>query len=141
MTGDTTPHYLKNYGIKGVESELNNIPGRYRSAFWKDNEGNFWVFGGYGQNSRNSEGQKNDLWRYRPSTNNWTWMSGDTINNSHGIYGTLGIPNKLNKPGAREACVSWSDSKGNFYLFGGYGLSEASSTNGFLEDIWEFEPK
>lgn len=140
VKGDSVFNFTQKFGVKGVENSLNNLPGRFRSAFWKDNEGNFWVCGGYGYDRWANEGRINDLWRYRPSTNNWTWMSGDTVRNSPGVYGTLGIPNKLNKPGSREGCVSWSDDYGNFYLFGGYGLAEAGSTNSYLGDLWEFEP-
>jgi N-acetylneuraminic acid mutarotase len=139
MTGDTS-FLFKTFGVKGVESPLNNIPGRYRSTFWKDNSGNFWVFGGYGCDKWFNEGWRNDLWRYKPSTNNWTWMSCDTVNNSPGVYGILGIPNDLNKPGGRQDCVSWADSSGNFYLFGGYGYGETGSTSSYLSDLWEFEP-
>ena len=70
----------------------------------------------------------NDLWRYDPDTNMWTWMSGsDTVRPGSGIYGTLGIPDSLNVPGGREKSISWTDSSGKLWLFGGYGY-EISST-------------
>jgi hypothetical protein len=140
ITGDSNIYSIKKFGVKGVESPLNTINGKYRSAFWKDTLGNFWICGGRGYDRWNGVGLNNDLWRYRPSTSNWTWMSGDTVVSSPGVYGTLGIPGNLNKPGGREGCVSWSDNHGDFYLFGGYGIAEAGSAEAYLADLWKFEP-
>ena len=36
-----------------------------------------------------------------------------------GVYGTQGIAAASNVPGGRENAVSWTDSKGNLWLFGG----------------------
>jgi len=36
-----------------------------------------------------------------------------------GIYGTLGSPASGNMPGARKNAATWTDSSGNFWLFGG----------------------
>ena len=63
----------------------------------------------------------NDLWKYSPSTNEWTWIGGSNITAQSGIYGTLGISNSSNIPGARYGSNSWTDSMGNFWIFGGYG--------------------
>ena len=63
----------------------------------------------------------NDLWRYDPATNMWTWMSGSNTVNQAGVYGTKGVPDAANVPGARESSISWTDGSGNLWLFGGYG--------------------
>ena len=42
-------------------------------------------------------------------------------------------------PGARWGSVSWSDSSGNFYLFGGQG-NAAFPYSGLLNDLWRFTP-
>jgi N-acetylneuraminic acid mutarotase len=47
---------------------------------WMDNQGQLFLFGGYGMYQPN-EGEKvggrmNDLWRYNPSTNVWSWLGG-----------------------------------------------------------------
>ncbi len=60
--------------------------------------------GGYGVDI-NDVGYYNDLWKYNPETNLWTWMKGDTTVNQPGIYGTKGIAAALNKPRGREHVV------------------------------------
>jgi hypothetical protein len=42
-------------------------------------------------------------------------------------------------PGARWGSVSWTDSAGNFYLFGGQG-NAAPGFSGLLNDLWVFKP-
>ena len=125
-----------------------NLPARrYRAAHWTDDNGNLWLFGGFGYGS--SIGQiwifRNDLWEFSPSLNEWGWMGGsdDTGVPSEGgmpgIYGTLGASSSTNIPGGREGASSWSDSNGNFWLFGGSGFDSAG-TFGRLNDLWIFEP-
>jgi hypothetical protein len=43
-------------------------------------------------------------------------------------------------PGARWGGVTWSDSSGNMYLFGGEGYSSAAQGYGLLNDLWKFTP-
>ncbi len=43
-----------------------------------------------------------------------------------------------NTPGARSNSVSWTDTSGNLWLFGGYGY-DANVTLGLLNDLWEFD--
>ncbi len=53
------------------------------------------------------------------STGEWTWMSGSDIIDQSGTYGTKGTPAAANIPGARSASISWVDTDGDFWLFGG----------------------
>ncbi len=39
----------------------------------------------------NGFGWLNDLWKYNPATNEWTWVKGDKVYEL-GIYGIQGIP-------------------------------------------------
>jgi len=118
------------YGTLGVPA-AGNIPGaRGAGVSWTDNSGNFWLFGGSGYN---------DLWQFNPSTNEWAWMGGSSAIFQPGVYGALGVPASGNLPGGRSADVSWTDSSGNFWLFGGYG-SDANGTVGDLNDLWQFNP-
>lgn len=71
----------------------------------------------------------------------WTWMGGIPTLTNTGVYGTLGKPDASNFPGGREKAVSWVDSKGHFWLFGGYGFTEVAGTAYFLNDLWEFRPR
>ena len=122
-------------GTLGVPS-TNNVPGgRYEAVSWTDSSGSVWLFGGTGLDSAGSVGSLNDLWKY--SQGQWTWMSGSNVVGQHGTYGTLGVASPNNVPGARIEAVSWSDSAGNLWLFGGFGLDSAGS-NGMLSDLWKY---
>ncbi|MGD0789473.1 MAG: kelch repeat-containing protein [Terracidiphilus sp.] len=71
-------------------------------------------------------------------TNEWTWMGG-TQTPQIGVYGTLGTPAIGNMPGNREGAVSWTDTKGNLWLFGGDGF-DSVGMGGYLNDLWEYNP-
>ena len=60
-----------------------------------------------------------------PAYAQWTWMSGSNTISQTGIYGTKGMPDAANVPGAREDSISWTDGAGNLWLFGGYGTVAA----------------
>src|ERR1019366_2198708 len=68
----------------------------------------------------------------------WTWMSGSNTGGAIGSYGNLGTPTATNVPGARVEASGWTDSSGNFWLFGGDGLDSAGM-EGLLNDLWEFD--
>lgn len=69
----------------------------------------------------------------------WVWEAGARTINASGVYGTLGAASASNLPGARYAGSSWTDSSGNFWLFGGLGYSN-TGTSGYLSDLWEYSP-
>ena len=123
------------YGTLGTAAP-GNIPGaRELAARWVDSSGNFWLFGGWGADSNGHIYVLNDLWEY--SAGQWTWMSGADIYGQQGTYGTLGTAAPGNVPGAREYPVTWIDSTGNLWLFGGWG-EDSTSTTGALNDLWMF---
>jgi hypothetical protein len=80
----------------------------------------------------------NDLWEYSPSGGQWNWVGGSNEPNSLGSYGTQGAPSTGTSPGARYAASAWIDSSNNLWLFGGAG--NGSAANGYLNDLWQFEP-
>jgi N-acetylneuraminic acid mutarotase len=131
------------YGTLGTPNTANIPGGRYGAVSWTDDSGNFWLFGGFGSDASGVESDLNDLWEFNPSTKQWTWMAGSsTVGNSGGqpgVYGTLRTPTPGNIPGGRYGATSWIDSSGNFWLFGGVGL-DAIGNNGYLNDLWEFNP-
>jgi N-acetylneuraminic acid mutarotase len=128
------------YGTLGVPAST-NLPGNRSGAVsWTDASGNFWMFGGSGCNSALNGGDLNDLWKYSPSTQEWTWMSGANTTDQPGIYGTLQTPTAGNMPGSRVGALGWTDSKGNFWLFGGVGRDSTSTSESYLNDLWEFNP-
>ena len=62
-------------------------------------------------------GYLNDLWKFDGS--NWSWISGDNTVDSLGVYGVKGVASPSNVPGARRYAMSWTDSNGALWLFGG----------------------
>jgi hypothetical protein len=71
------------------------------------------------------------------TTNQWTWVGGSDISDQSGIYGTLGTAAAGNIPGARDSGVTWTDSKGDFWLFGGFGLDSTGALS-VLNDLWKY---
>lgn len=131
MSGANTANATGVYGTLGIAS-ASNVPGaRFSAVSWADSSGNLWLFGG-----GRSTGALNDLWEFNPTTKEWTWISGANTVNATGVYGTQGVSASSNVPGARQNAVSWIDSKGNFWIFGGY----PTGTTGELNDLWEFNP-
>jgi N-acetylneuraminic acid mutarotase len=132
------------YGKLGVPAP-GNLPGsRSDGAIWTDSSGHFWLFGGYGYDANGSLGDLNDLWEFDPSTNQWAWMSGSNVlppqdDGQPGVYGVLGTPASGNVPGGRLYSMSWVDTGGNLWLFGGLGF-DADDNLGDLNDLWEFNP-
>jgi N-acetylneuraminic acid mutarotase len=125
------------YGTLGVAAAT-NLPGtRYATANWIDQTGRFWMFGGWGSDTNKLVSDLNDLWMFDPSTGYWTWMAGSSAAKALGIYGSLGVPNSNNAPGARDHPAFWTDSSGNFWLFGGYGYG-TTGTQAIMNDLWEF---
>src|SRR5258708_6100869 len=83
-------------------------PETFGAISWTDVNGKLWLFGGYGYHT-SGLGYLNDLWKYDPVSNNWTWIKGDSISDVLGVYGSQGIAALTNKPGGRTGAVSWID--------------------------------
>jgi N-acetylneuraminic acid mutarotase len=127
------------YGTQGTAA-AGNLPGaRYSASSWIDSSGNLWLFGGYGYDSNGSVGRLSDLWKYSPTSGQWTWVNGEDDFNAVGVYDTLGTAADANVPGARYSASSWTDSTGNLWLFGGYGY-DGNGSVGNLDDLWSFSP-
>jgi N-acetylneuraminic acid mutarotase len=137
------------YGTLRTPS-VTNLPGwRVGAAGWTDSSGNLWLFGGQGFDAVGNEGYLNDLWKFDSADAQWTWMGGgDTIPNCStqgscgqpDVYGTMLSPGSSNIPSGRWRFVHWTDSNGNFWLFGGWGIDN-HGTLGMLNDLWMFNPQ
>ncbi len=129
------------YGTEGVGSTSNIPGGRSGAVSWTDSSGNFWLFGGGQVDPLGTLGPRNDLWEYNPGSKEWTWVSGSstTPGNQLGIYGTEGTAASSNVPGGRANAVSWIDTSGNLWLFGGSGF-DSNGSSGMLNDLWEYSP-
>ena len=126
---------------------------------WTDSSGHLWLFGGYGFDASGYEGYLNDVWEFNPSLGTygeWAWMGGKSslteflqgtyphqqwVWIGSGTPGTLGTPAAGNIPVGRSLVANWTDSSGNFWLFGGYGACpQFVETVGYFDDLWEFSP-
>ncbi len=117
------------YGVQGVPGSNNTPGGRSNAVSWTRGHGDLWLFGGEGYGGAwPSFGILNDLWRFDGT--DWTWVAGSDSLNQLGQYGTKGIAQPGNAPGARRDSVSWTDSNGDLWLFGGRGLDAAGSAGG-----------
>jgi N-acetylneuraminic acid mutarotase len=135
---NSSPAYPGTYGSLG-DFTSGAYPGsRNFATAGTDASGNFWLFGGYGQDSTGATGSLNDLWEYKPATNEWAWISGSATGGANGDYGKLQTPASGNAPCARNGAVMWTDSSGNLWLFGGFGFPP--NGEGYLNDLWEFNP-
>jgi hypothetical protein len=69
--------------------------------------------------------------------NAWAFENGSSMENQSGTYpSTAGNGGTNFVPGARYWGTSWSDTKGNFWLFGGYGFDSVGN-GADLNDLWE----
>jgi hypothetical protein len=88
-----------------------------------------WLFGGDGYDSVGTNGVMNDLWSF--STNGQAeWVSGAKVADDQGNATT---------PPSRAYAATWTDSYGNFWLYGGESIN-SSGTVFYLNDLWCFTP-
>jgi hypothetical protein len=139
MGGSNIANQKATYGIQGTAAAGNVPSAREGAIYWTDTTGNFWLFGGDGIDSAGAENLFNDLWKF--SAGQWAWVGGSNLASQKGTYGTQGTAAPSNIPGARISGVGWTDSAGNFWLFGGGGIdSTGNLAGGNLNDLWKYEP-
>src|ERR1035437_5731815 len=132
MNGDSTANSLGHYGTQGVFDSLNTPPALYEACQWTDDNGNFWLFGGYNDTLAYS-----DLWEFKPDINQWAWIKGTGMGYQYGIYGIKYIPSVNNLPGERgRGIMTWVDSVGNLWMYGGGG--NGATNYGLLNDLWMY---
>lgn len=122
-----------NYGQQAVASPSNVPPGRAGASAWIDPQGNLWLFGGtpvsqfgFGYSFPTASTLYGDLWEYNPTTSVWTWIAGPQGSTSGA------------QP-AREGAVGWAESRADFWVFGGYGISNLGQfpLAVSLNDLWQ----
>lgn len=132
------------YGQVGVPSASNVPGGRGVAAVWGTQDGTIWIFGGFGLDASDpAPNLLNDVWRYSPTTNEWTWVAGSSGINKVAVYGTQGTAAPSNDPGGRSNFSYWTDASGNFWIFGGVGYASlaypgAPPSPVSLGDLWMF---
>lgn len=135
MNGDNTGNVHGQYGVQAVSSATNKPGARTNAVCWADKTGNLWLFGGNGYAASGTSDRLGDLWKYNISSNEWTWMKGDSVIQSLSVYGEKGVSSVSNKPGARIGSSSWIDGADNLWLFAGLGYA---SGYGLLNDLWKY---
>jgi N-acetylneuraminic acid mutarotase len=139
LKGANVVNQLGSYGGQGLPSAFNRPGCRENFSTWVSN-GLLYLMGGFGlDNNTTSSAYFNDLWQYNPNNNIWTWLKGSNLTNQLGVYGTKGIPNANNTPGARVTAVTWTVND-RLYMMGGYGKSSIpTNTSLYLNDLWEYD--
>ena len=133
VSGSSTQGQLASYGTQNVASPTNIPSARFAQNGVADASGNFWLFGG-----RDGTGLKDDLWKFNPSSGQWTWVSGTTSANIYGFATSLGVASATYYPGSRVTNL-WLDKSGNLWIFGGGGYA-GTGPSGVMNDLWEYIP-
>jgi N-acetylneuraminic acid mutarotase len=135
MGGSNAVNASSSPGSIGIASS-STVPGALSGGiFWRDGQGNFWLFGGSKWGVNGGLGFSWDIWEFSPNSNIWTWM-GPTS----GTWGAQGEGSSANGPAGRSDSLSWTDRKGNLWMFGGTG-ADAYGTSGTLNDLWKLDPE
>ena len=122
------------YGSQGVPDPNNTPAAVFKAAEWTDHDGNLWLFGGTDPNYL----EMNAMWKFDPITEEWTWMRGSSNCCQAGVYGTQGVPDPNNMPGARgENFWTWVDTAGDLWLYGGLGY-DVNGINEVMSDLWRY---
>ncbi|MES2516395.1 MAG: kelch repeat-containing protein [Bacteroidota bacterium] len=134
ISGSNYANQSGNYGTKG-QYYIANMPGaRSNAVTWIDNN-ILWLFGGSGlAGSSGNTSNLNDVWQYNITTDQWIWMSGSSVGNQSGTFGTQGQASINNIPPARYDGNGWKDSNNDVWIFGGI-----SSALGWLNDLWKYD--
>ena len=140
MSGSNQPGATAVQGALGVPDPANHPGPREGASGWADGAGQIWVFGG---TTPANNGYVNDLWRFDPTTQLWTWVSGTDPTGGFvaaGLYNAPGTT-QSNVPSGRAFAMAWTDASGNLWLFGGQAITEdvimgAAPTN----DLWKYTP-
>jgi hypothetical protein len=136
------PTDLGNYDLskKGIPSASYTPSPRKYASYWRDNSGNFWLYGGAPENTTATPPRFNDLWKFNPSTLEWTLVDGDpSVTDLSIIYGTINVPVLSNTPGGRfnSGVGLVHPISGAFYMFGG-NTSNKNTGDGRRNDFWRF---
>jgi|GEM_PF-2069536 len=142
VSGDSTLYAEGNYTSYWSNEELATPGSRDGSATWTDDEGNLWLFGGFGSDINNELGYLGDLWKFDVATNKWMLVGGTTTRNTSSAFGLKGVPAASNMPSGRYLSLAWKDLSGNFWLYGGVENLQDNTFNLGVgtADLWKYDP-
>ncbi len=131
-----------------VPGEMTTPGGRLATAYWKDHEGTFWLFGGHGYHQGGRQRSLNDLWKFTEE-DGWEMLGIDKAwkdDGEHGAYNSLTTmldgDNKefstRHWPLTRHYGSFWFDENTKLlWLFGGY--YEQPDLEFCISDLWTFD--
>lgn len=108
--------------------------GRSNPVCWKDSNGYFWLYGGYGYITSDTYSKLAELWRFDGTY--WGFWGGSTIKDAPPFY--IGQKNFsfYHHPGGRNFAGVAVTPSGSVYLIGG---DHKSGFTYSISDIWKFE--
>jgi gliding motility-associated-like protein len=137
ISGDTIQADTISLGQKCITLNPNHPCARCENrACWKRRCNNLEFFGGLGFEF---DGPYSDLWDYNIITNEWTLINGSILKNQIYPYNTPTMPSPTNYPNNRAGALGWIDNYGNYWLFGGMGISFYNDLVKY-NDMWRFVP-
>jgi N-acetylneuraminic acid mutarotase len=117
----------------------NSNPGaRSAAAHWRDRQGSFLLFGGYGYAIDSNPGLLADLWRWDPTTAKWSLLiEAPQINQARVLPSVdqLNVESPSLTPGGRSEAQFWNDASGDLWIFGGLG-TDVGGKAGLMADLW-----
>jgi len=134
MSGTNTTGAAPDWGTQGVAAASNTPGGRHAYSHWKDQQGNFWMFGGSCGNGSTYA----DMWKYDPQTHLWTWMAGSNIPDDTVTFTQQCTPASAHPAGSYENRACWTDDCGRFWGFGGFGAQQLPYA--VYAYVWVFDP-
>jgi N-acetylneuraminic acid mutarotase len=79
-----------------------------------------------------------EQWSFTTRPQGWTWVAGASEADVVGTYGSVGVADGANFPGARDRANSWIDSKGKIFVANGYAGSLAGPGDSY-NDLWQWD--
>ncbi|RYF55502.1 MAG: hypothetical protein EOO39_37910, partial [Cytophagaceae bacterium] len=128
------------FGAIGVASASYIPSGRFSPAIGQDPGGNFYVISGKGYDSAATGGFIGDVWKFNPSTSEWSWIQGPkSLPLYIGVTGTKGVPSATTDPGLRINSDLFATLDDGIGIFGGmYPLYTQTSTELGFNSIYTF---
>lgn len=134
--GPTVGDQLSVPGTKGVAAPTNWPGSRDSFAMAGNASGRGFLFGGNGCTSAACDGSLNvflgDLWEWDGAA--WAWLAGSaSATDEAPVFGTRGVPDAANAPGARARLSGAATPAGAYWIFGG------DSPGGLRCDLWRYQ--
>ncbi len=136
LKGADTLASVGNYGLLGITDSANNPSARVNHSVTKLLSGDVIIFAGFGV--ENATGtfyrELSDVWKFDGT--DWTWISGPNTGLEVPNFGSLGVTDPNNTPGARHSAAMWAD-QNSVYVFGGRANYGSSYPVFGVNDFWQ----